>query len=87
VAEHVPRPEAWLQPLVGSPPGYRRSTRPLGGPGLALDDDLCLAPRSLTPKESAATGADIGAAHAAAPGLLTTRCATHGLVVPTIPLY
>jgi hypothetical protein len=88
---YVPRAEAWLQPMVGSPASYLRFTRPLGGPGLALDDEAYADPRpgfgfSLTPKESTATSAEIIAAHAAAPGLFTTRCATHGLVALVIPL-
>ncbi len=92
MAEHVPRPEAWLQPLVGSPSIYRRFTRDVGAPGRALDDEAYADPRpgfefSLQPKASGATDATVAAAHEAAPGLFTTRCATHGLVVLTIPLY
>ena len=88
----MPRPEAWLQPLVGSPSIYRRFTRNVGAPGRALDDEAYADPRpgfefSLQPKASSATGAAVAAAHGAAPGLFTTRCATHGLVVVTIPLY
>jgi hypothetical protein len=63
----------------------------VGGPGLALDDEAYADPRpgfgfSLTPKESTATSADVLAAHAAAPGLFTTRCTTHGVVALVIPL-
>ncbi len=89
---YVPRPEAWLQPLVGSSPVYRRFTRSLGVPGRALDDEAYADPRpgfefSLRHKESSATEAELAAAHEAAPALFTTRCEEHGLAALWIPLY
>ncbi len=89
---YVPRPEAWLQPLVGSPSAYRLFTRSLGVPGRALDDEAYADPRpgfefSLKPKKSTATKAELATAHEAAPGLFTTRCDRHGLVTLWIPLY
>ncbi len=79
------------RPLVGSPRICLRFTRAVGVPGLALDVKAYADPRPglefrLRPASSA-TGEGIAAVHEVAPGLFTTRCSTHGLVVLTIPLY